>query len=177
MQENGHPGFWFFTELWPWMKVNVIQTKCHPNWYKNVKLSGLDHHRKFWKKLVCKCLNTSQCESFVWFVNVSVQVNVKVLLSKSYKKDSLTSILNRRNKIRMRFMTPVSLNTYPNSFQINWKLCQTIATEVFPFSHTCDLESSSRSMKLVWKCRVQQCLSPYQVWIKLSGECPNLCQR
>ena len=48
-------------------------------------------------------------------------------------------------KMSMRFATLASLNSRPNSIQI---LCEIIDTEVFTFSHSCDLESRSRSMIL-----------------------------
>ena len=35
----------------------------------------------------------------------------------------------------MKFNTPTSLNSKPNSIQIAWKLCHIIYTEVFAFFH------------------------------------------
>ena len=47
------------------------------------------------------------------------------------------------------FVTPGSLKSTANYFPINLKLCEIIGTEVFAFSHSCDLESRSRSIRLV----------------------------
>ena len=54
----------------------------------------------------------------------------------------------------MRFIMPQSFNGTPNSIQIDRILCEIIGTEVFAVSHSCDLESRSRSTTLVSKCRV-----------------------
>ena len=59
------------------------------------------------------------------------------------------------DKTSMRFITSTSLNSIPNSIQINWKVCEIMGVEVFAFSHSCDLESSSRSIRPVLKYRVQ----------------------
>ena len=58
-------------------------------------------------------------------------------------------MLNRWNKISMRFTTP-SLNSKPHSIRIDVKLCEIIGAEVFAFSNSCNLESRSRSILLVW---------------------------
>ena len=72
---------------------------------------------------------------------------------KSCKKGSPLWILKGQDKMRMKFITPTNLNIIPNSTQIN---CQIIVAELFALSHSCDLESRSRSIRLVSKCRVQQ---------------------
>ena len=47
------------------------------------------------------------------------------------------------------------LNGMPNSIQKDRKFCDIIAAEEFALLHSCDLESRSRSTKVVLKCRVQ----------------------
>ena len=105
-----------------------------------------------------------------------MQANINVYLMKSFKKGSLPWILNGQDKINMRFITLTNLNSIPHSIQIDWKLCEIIGAEVFAFSQSCDLESTSRSIRLVLKCRVQYYLLSYQVWIKSTHTHPNVCQ-
>ena len=50
--------------------------------------------------------------------------------------------------MKMRFITPTSLNTKPNSIQIKWKLWEMIGTEVFASLHSCDLEPQPKSLRL-----------------------------
>ena len=73
----------------------------------------------------------------------------------------------------MRFITPTSLNSIPNSIQIDWTCCETIGAQVLAFLHFCELESRSRSIRLVSKCRIQQNLLSHQVWIKSVYQHPN----
>ena len=54
----------------------------------------------------------------------------------------------------MRFIIPTSLNSIPNSIQIDGKLGEIFAAEVFAFRHSYDLESRSRPKRLVSKDRV-----------------------
>ena len=62
-----------------------------------------------------------------------------------------------------------SLNSIPNSTQIDWKLCVITDTEVFTLSQSCGQESRSTSMRLVSKCVVQQCLFPSFHYISLKN--------
>ena len=62
---------------------------------------------------------------------------------------SLPWILNGWDQVRMNFITPTSLNSIPHSIQTNWKLCEKTDAKMFAFSHSCDLEWKSRSIRLV----------------------------
>ena len=53
----------------------------------------------------------------------------------------------------MRFITLTSPNNIPNSTQIDYTQIEIIVEEVFAFLHFCDLESRSRSIRAVSKCR------------------------
>ena len=58
--------------------------------------------------------------------------------------------------MNVKFITLISLNVSPILFKsIERKFCEIIDAEVFAFSHSCGLESRSRSVTLVLKCRVQ----------------------
>ena len=54
----------------------------------------------------------------------------------------------------MRFATPTGVNSIPNSIQIDQIFYEIIDADIFAFSHSCDLESRSRSVRLVSKYRV-----------------------
>ena len=68
--------------------------------------------------------------------------------------------------MKMRFITPTSLNSVTNSIQNDHKLCEITDAEICAFAHSCDLASMPRSVLLVPKCRVQYYLSSYQVRLK-----------
>ena len=135
--------------------VTLNDGQGHTNWYQNAEPSSLYHHTKFQRYRS---------------VNVSIPANVKAFSNdlSSY----LLWVLNRQDKMNMRFIRPTNLNSRSNSIQTDWKLCEIIG-KVFAFSHTSDLESRSRSIRQVSKCRVQQYLSAYQVCIH---KCMNACQ-
>ena len=65
LQGNGHQSFYI-----SYTTPNLIEGQGHPNWYQNVELGGLYHHTKF---------ERSQS------VNVSIQANIKMFLTNSYK--------------------------------------------------------------------------------------------
>ena len=120
-----------------------LTSKCRAQW----SLSSY----QVWKKSVCKCLNTSQClgggggggEGGCFFINKITSAKFSPWL------------LNRWDKLSKGFITS-------NSIQIHWKLCEIIDTEVFAFLHSCDLESRTKSNRLVWNVEFNS--SPYQVW-------------
>ena len=143
--------------LYGWIWKQLHMQKSHRKWWtpdtqlgmqkkkmKNVQPSGLYHYTKFER-------NQS--------VNVLIQANVKgfvfCFFRRSHRYGSLPWLLNGQDKMSMKFITPTSLNRIPNFIQINWKLCELIGTQLFSFSHSCDLESRSKSITLVSKCRVQ----------------------
>ena len=54
--------------------------------------------------------------------------------------------------------------------------CAINDAEIFAFSNHSDLESRSRSSRIVQSWRVQWYLSSHQVWTKLVHKCLNACQ-
>ena len=105
--------------------VTSIVGQGHSHGYMNtVWWCLLSHH--VWKKLACKCLNTSQCKFIYLFI----------FLIKSPKLGSLLWILIKWDKLGMRLITPTNLNTMPNS------ALGENCNKMF-FLHTCDLKSKS----------------------------------
>ena len=64
----------------------------------------------------------------------------------------------------------------PNSIQTDWKLYEITGAKVSTFSHSCDLESRSRSITNI---KMYSTLGSIinQVWIKLIPKCSDACQR
>ena len=85
--------------------------------------------------------------------NPSLNVWIKASVTGLFVQNHINRGLSL-DKMSMRFITPTSLYSTQNSTQINWKFCEIIHAEFVVFSHSCDLESRSRSMTLVSKCRV-----------------------
>ena len=114
--------------------LTLNEGQGHPNWHQNVVL-WLPSSNEVWKRLVCKCLNTN-------------------IPMKSCKYGSLPWILRWT-----RFITLTSLNSMPNSIQIDWKLSEVTATEVSAFLHSCDLDSTLNLSDTVSKTAVISLLS------------------
>ena len=128
--------------------VTLNQSQGHPYWYQSAELSGPYHHTKLERN---------------WSVNLWIQANVKIL--KQNHKQGFLWKPNGRLQMSTKFITSTILNSTPNSIQIDRNLYEIIAAEVFAFLHSCGLDSKSRSITLVPKCRVH--LSSDQVWSKL----------
>ena len=65
-------------------------------------------------------------------------------------------LLIRQENLRKWFMSPISLSHRPIPFKMYWKLCERISTQGFSPHAPCGLESKSRSLRQVSKCRFQQ---------------------
>ena len=61
------------------------------------------------------------------------------------------------------FIKISSLNNVPNFSQTDNKLCELTGAEIFAFTHSSDLESRSRSIRVIAGCVVQQFLSLFPV--------------
>ena len=48
----------------------------------------------------------------------------------------------------MLFVAPISLNSVPNSIQIDWRLCETIGAAIFAFSNSGPVTLNQRQSKL-----------------------------
>ena len=131
--------------------MTLNEDQDHPHWYQNVEISGLYHHTKSdINQSVDAWIQAKITVFFQWH-------HIHKVLSFEYyiDKTKWVWILHGWNKMRIRFIKPTSLNSRPNSIQIHLKLWERIGTEVFASSHSCDLESWSRSHRLVSKCTVQ----------------------
>ena len=136
-RENEHQRFWFLIQLWLLLNFKVIQTDI--KMYSLVVPITIPRFKQ-------TGLQMSEYKSTWGFLFV--------FLTKSNKYGSLPWILNRCDKMSMKFIKLLNPNSRANSIKIHWKLGEIIGAEVFAFSHSCDLQSKSRSIRLVSKCRV-----------------------
>ena len=137
--------------------VTLNEGQGHLNWYQNVELSGLYHHTYFERNRLA---------------NVWIQANINFFKTNLYKQGPLPWKLNDWDQMRMRFIIPTSLNSRPNSNQIdlklryNWRRSFCFTVLLWPWI----------KVKVSWtKRREQLYLSSYQIWIKLILKYPNAC--
>ena len=118
MAQNACPRSIFLMNLWPCVKVKVIQT--------GIKIASY----QVWKKLVHQHLNAGQYSRFVVVV---------ALLIKSLEQSSLprTSIL--MSKFGVGFNKLRDCGSMLNFIKLNDKICKKISVEVCHFSYNCDL--------------------------------------
>ena len=142
----------------------------HPNWYRNVKLSGLYYHTKFERNRSVNVWLHTNIEVFCCFFFVvffSLTKSHSTVFSPEYQTAEIKWVWDSSHQ---------QVSSIPNSIQIDQKICEIPGAEVVAFSHSCDLESRLWSIRLVSKCRVQQYLLSHLVWIKLICKNLNACQ-
>ena len=113
----------------------------HWKWYKVIEANGAHMYGRYEKNMVEKLAFNVQCYSFCHARQLAEHDWLCRPICYSYGSTNLW------------FSTPTNDNSTPNSTQPDWEPCELIGIEVFAFSHLFDIESKSRSLTLVSKCR------------------------
>ena len=135
---SGVHHFWVrFLRMWPFFNPSIkvvtfrgsfllLQCQFWSYWYDS---SQKQIHRKSgnWTQ-VChsqgRHLNAMLTRCFVWI---------------TWAQACALLAFIGQGQMNMKFVRPKSLNSIPNSTQIDWKPYEIIGAEIFAFSHPCDL--------------------------------------